>query len=142
MPRWSDSVRSVKPAVEGLFVLAAAVGAHVEAPHSGVGAIVGERGDDAETRSAIRAIGEGVGAPPILWVKNLREAFVAGGDIGQHDRGLGAALLAVANRELREAVGLEPGLGRRWARGGRVGRTVPPGGRSRRGPWRGAGADG
>ncbi len=52
--------------------------------HSGIGAIVGKFGDDAEARTAVGAIGEGVEIASVGWVKNLLQAVATGGNVREN----------------------------------------------------------
>ena len=97
----------VKAAVKRVVVLPLAVGAHHEAAHGGVGAVVGDILDDGESRAAVGAVGEGVAVAAVAWREQLREAGIAGGDVGRYQ--LVPALLGEAVPDLE--AGIAPGRG-------------------------------
>ena len=76
----------MEAAVERVVILGPARRAHHEAAHRGVRPVVGHRVDDAEPRTAVRAVGEGIAIAPIGRVANLGQAIVAGCDVGHHQR--------------------------------------------------------
>jgi hypothetical protein len=98
---------SLEAPVERVVVLGLARRAHREAPHGGVGPVVGQRLDDAIARAAVGTVGERVAMAAVGRVGDLREAVRAGGDVGQHNGGLGARLVAVPHLEASIADWLE-----------------------------------
>lgn len=89
----------VEAAVRGVFVFAAAGGAHGKASHSGEGAIVGNVVNDAVARAAVGAVGEGVVVAAAVGVASFGEAVVAGGDVGGDEGKGGAGRVAFADGE-------------------------------------------
>jgi hypothetical protein len=71
----------VEPAIGGIFILSKAVGAHGEAGHGGLGAIVGNIEDDAVARAAVGAVGEGVLVAAIRGISRLCKADIAHRDV-------------------------------------------------------------
>ena len=67
-----------------------AILAHREFFHRGIGAIVGQRFDDGETRAAIGAVGEGIAKTAIVRVQDFAQAVAAGRDVRQNQRALSA----------------------------------------------------
>src|SRR5690606_4093396 len=65
--------------------------------HAGVGAIIGQRADDTETRATVRAVGKRIVIMPVCRVVELAQALRAGGEVWQDKSRLCAILLAVAN---------------------------------------------
>jgi hypothetical protein len=61
---------------------------------------VGQRANDAETRSAVGAVREGVAVVTVCRFVNLPQAIRADGEIGQDQRGFRAPLRAVADLEV------------------------------------------
>src|SRR5690349_4005668 len=60
----------VEAAVARVFIFSPALRAHCELLHRRVSAVVGQGLDDAETRAAIRAIGERVTVTAVFWIQN------------------------------------------------------------------------
>ena len=71
----------MKAAVEGIFVFFAAMRAHLEVLHGGVGAVIGDIGDNRKARAAVGAVGKRIAVAPVGRVEDLLEAVGAGGDI-------------------------------------------------------------
>jgi hypothetical protein len=99
----------VESAVERTFVFGLALRAHRKIFHRGVGAVVRERLDDAESRATIGAIGEGIEEASVLWIKDFAHTIRAGSDVRQHQSGLGSAGVAFADFEAVVAREIEPG---------------------------------
>ena len=99
----------VEAAVERVVVFAVAGGAEGEGLHRGVGAVVGERLDDAEAGAAVGATDEGIAVAAVGGVGELAEAVGAGGDVGEDEDGFGAGVVAVADFEFVVAGGVEEG---------------------------------
>src|SRR5215212_5933434 len=76
----------VEAAVGGIFVLAAAIGAHLEARHRCCGPVVRERAGDGEARTAVRAVGERVAVAPVRGVQKLSQAIFARSDVRRDER--------------------------------------------------------
>ncbi len=85
--------------VGGIAVLAGAVGAHGEAGHGGVRAVVGQPGDDGEPGPAVGAGDEGVPVAPVGRVRQFGEAVGAGGHVRGDERPGGAAAARGDDRE-------------------------------------------
>src|SRR5215210_1261837 len=90
----------VEAAVGGIFILAAAVGAHRKARHRGRGPVVRDRAGDGEARAAVRAVDERVTVTPVRWVQKLGQAVVAGSDIRRDERLPAESLPALLDAEL------------------------------------------
>ena len=97
----------VETPVGGIVVFRLAVRAHREAAHRGIRAVVGQRFDDAETRAAIRAVGERVAVAAIPRIENFAQAIGAGRDVRENERGARAAFLARANAKFGKSSRLE-----------------------------------
>ena len=72
----------VKAAVGGVVVLGLAGGAHFEARHGGLRAVVGDAAGDGVTRAAVGAVEEGIAVAAIGGREQLAEAVGAGGGVG------------------------------------------------------------
>ena len=81
----------VKAAIEGIIVLALAVGAHAKVAHGRPRTVIGHVLDDRESRPAISAVGKGIAIAPVCGIADLALAVGAGGDIGR-DQLVGASL--------------------------------------------------
>src|SRR5215208_2661747 len=111
----------VEAAVRGIFVLAAAIGAHLEARHRCCGPVVRDRAGDGEARTAIRAVGERVTVAPVRGVQKLSQAIFARSDVRRDERLttqpipalLDAELAVPERRERLPEDGLDHGPGRR-----------------------------
>ena len=113
----------VEAAVLRIRVLAPARGAHLEARHAGGRAVVGDVEGDAEARSAVRAVEEGVAVAAVARIAQLRQAGLAGGEVAR-DRGAPRATAAArGDREAR----------RRFARDGGPAQLADAGRRRRSG---------
>ena len=75
----------VEAAVARIVVLGAAVGAHREARHRRVRAVVRDGADDREARAAVRAVDERVAEAAVARVEQLSQAVVAGRDVGRNE---------------------------------------------------------
>ncbi len=95
----------MEPAVSGVFVFCAAVGAHDERRHGRPPAIVRGSDDDRQPRAAIRAVEKRVAKPPVGRVEQLREALLAGGHVGRDIDGAGSVVLADLDAEPVLALG-------------------------------------
>jgi hypothetical protein len=100
----------VKTPIVGVVIFALAFRAHHKALHRGVSAIVGQRFDDREAWTAIRAIGERVTKATIIGIENFAQTIAAGGDVGQDERRFLAALFALANFEAPVINRVEKGI--------------------------------
>jgi hypothetical protein len=99
----------VEAAIERVVILSLALRAHDEALHRGVGAVVGQRFDDAEARAAIGAVGERVAVAPVVRVEDFGQAIGAGRNVREHESGFGAAGFARANFKSGITDRVEPG---------------------------------
>ena len=72
-----------------ILVLPTAVGAHREARHGRVRAVVRDPFDDREPWPALRAVDERVAVAPVGRIEELAHAVVAGGDVGRDQGGTG-----------------------------------------------------
>ena len=100
----------VVAAVERVLVLAPAIGAHGEAGHGRLGAVVGEAADDRIAGAAVGAVGEGVAVAALAGRVDLPEAVGARGDVGRDEDEAGAG---AGGADLEAPAALE---GRRDAR--------------------------
>src|ERR1051326_4866778 len=82
--------------------------AHDEAFHRSVGAVVGQRLDDAEPRSAIGAVRERIAVAPVGRVEEFAHAVRAGRDVRQHQGAPFAGRAAGANFESLVTRGIQP----------------------------------
>ncbi len=98
----------VKPAVERIVVFHLARGTHLKRLHRGVRPVVGQRFDDAEARTAIRAVRERIPIAAVRRIKNLAQTIGTRRDVRQHQRGLFAAGFARADFESVVAGWIEP----------------------------------
>ena len=90
---------SVEAPVRRVLVLRAAGGAHLEAGHRRMRAVVGDVAHDREARAAVRAVGERVAKAPVGRIEQLGQAVGTGRAVGA-DRGARlAARRALADRE-------------------------------------------
>ena len=98
----------VEATVARVVVLRLTGRAHDEAAHGGVGAVVGQRLDDTEARPAVGAVGEWIAVAAVGGIQHFGQTVGAGGDIGQHQRGLGTGFFAVTNLETDVAGRFQP----------------------------------
>ncbi len=98
---------SVKPAVAHVVIFPLAQHAHREFLHRGIRPVVRHRLDDREARSAMGTVGERIAIAAIARLENLHHTVRAGRDIGQNERRIGPAGLAVQHRKFRVADGVE-----------------------------------
>src|SRR6478609_11387002 len=89
----------VKTPIAGVAVFAIAIDTHPEFLHRCVGTIVRQRFDNGEARTAIGAVGEGITKATVSGIENLADAVGTGSDVRENERGLSAALLALADFE-------------------------------------------
>ena len=80
----------MEPSIVRVLVLSPARGAHRKPGHGGVLAVIGKRGDDRESRSAVRAGDERVTVSAVCRIDELVQAVRARRDIG---RGKGASTI-------------------------------------------------
>jgi hypothetical protein len=91
---------SVKPAVQGVFILVLALGAHGKDFHCCPCAVIGHILNDAEPRTAIGAIQERIAVPPVTPVQELREALIASGNVGGYSHELLPIVLTFRNEKI------------------------------------------
>jgi hypothetical protein len=96
----------MKAAVDGILVLFTALVTHPEEPHGRVRAVVRQLLDDAEARTAIGAIGEGIAVAPVEGIHHLGQAIVTGGDVGENQRCFWTSRTR-PDRELGKSAGIE-----------------------------------
>ena len=84
----------VKAPVQGVRVLAPAVGAHLKARHRGGGAVVRHAFDYGEARAAIGAVGERVEVPSVGGIQQFPAAVGAEREVGRDDGGGGGLAAA------------------------------------------------
>jgi hypothetical protein len=89
----------VKASIQRILIFSAAFVAHDEAAHGCIGSVIRQGMDDAEARSTVGAVGEGVTVMRISRVVNLPQAVGANRQVGQDQRGSRAAVLALTNLE-------------------------------------------
>ena len=110
-PRAANRARvrlGMEAAVVWFVVFGPALWTHRERLHRGVRAVVGQRFDDAEARTAIGAVGERITVAAVLGIEDFAQAIRARGDVRQHQRGLVAADFAGADFKCRAANGVKP----------------------------------
>ena len=66
----------------GIVVLRLAGGAHFEARHRGLRAVVGNAARDGEARAAVGAVEEGIAVAAVARIEQLAQAVRAGGCVG------------------------------------------------------------
>ena len=71
--------------------------------HRCVGPVVGQRLDDREARAAVRAVGERVPIATIARIKDFTKTVRAGRNVGQDERRLFTAFVAVADLEVSDS---------------------------------------
>ncbi len=86
--------------IRRILVLGAAIGAHAERGHAGVGPVVGDALDDRQPGSAVGAIDKGVAVATVRRIEQLGPAGGTGGRVG-HDTGAHRALAAGGDAEIR-----------------------------------------
>ena len=74
----------VKPAVAGVFIFGAAIGAHLERRHRRGGPVIGRFADDRQARAAIRTVGKRIAIAPLERVAGLFQTVGADGHVGRH----------------------------------------------------------
>lgn len=89
----------VEPPVLCILVFVEAIVAHREFPHGGQRAVVGNVEDDAVTRAAVGAIGEGIVVAAIRGVAGVGEAGIANADIRRNEGEGGTGCIAFMNRK-------------------------------------------
>ena len=93
----------MEAAIERVGVFGGATRAHGEILHGRCRAIIGQRPDDGEARTAVRAVDERIAAATVFGVEQLVKAIVAGGQIGGNQRGLlGVVIVGKADVERAE----------------------------------------
>ncbi len=97
-PRTRIRLRVITAAL-GIVVFRLTLRAEMKCAHRSIGAIVRQRGDDAEPRSAVRAIDERIAIPAVGKIEQFRAAIRARRKVGQHQCGFVTAGFAVANLE-------------------------------------------
>src|SRR5690242_9053227 len=98
----------MKASVRRVLIFGLALWAHPKPLHRGMNPVVRKRFDDAEARTAMGAVGEGIPVPPVLRIKNLGPAIRTGGTIRQDQGALGPLLLAGSDFESFMAHGIQP----------------------------------
>ena len=96
---WAGVGLGVETAVRRILVFAQAIGAHREDRHGGLRAIVGDVLNDAVTRAAIGAVGEGIEIAAVGGIGEIGVAIVAGADVGRDHGELSGVRNAVMNGE-------------------------------------------
>ncbi len=76
----------MEPAVAGIVVFGPAPGTLRKTPHGGVRAVIREPLNDAETRAAVRAVGERIAIAAVGGIQEFREALRAGRDVRKDER--------------------------------------------------------
>jgi hypothetical protein len=99
----------MESAVGWILVFCLALRAEGELLHRGVRPVVREGFNDAETGTAVGAIGEGIEKAAILRIEDFAQAIRTGGDVRQDEGGLFAARLAGADGKFSIADSVEPG---------------------------------
>ncbi len=87
-----------------ILVLCLTSRAHGENLHGGLGAIVRHGLDDGITRPAKRAVDEGIVIPPVLWVREFRQAIWTSGHVERNERPGGTTGLGGQNHEIPQAL--------------------------------------
>ena len=104
---WAGVRLRVEAAVERVVVFGLALGAHPEARHRRLRAVVGDALDDREARAAVRAVDERVAVAPVGGVGELGQARVARGHVGGDQRVRLAVALGRQDAEAALARGLD-----------------------------------
>ena len=92
---WAGSWLGMETPVPWIAIFASTIDTHLELFHRGIGAIVGQRFYDGETRSTVGAVGEGITKAPILRIENLAQTIIAGRDVRQNQRAFSALIGAL-----------------------------------------------
>ena len=110
----------VEAAVGGVVVLGLAVGAHFEARHRGLRAVVGDAAGDGVTRAAVGAVEEGIAVAAVGWSEQFAQAIGTGGGVGGNACGHAAEDFAgddaeagfAGGRDVADSDGVDAGKGR------------------------------
>ena len=94
----------MEAAIVDIFILRAACSAHGKLSHRGAAAVVRDVAHDRETRSAVRAIDEGIEIPAIGGVKQFTEAVITDRNIRRDQCANRLARVTGENLELTVAI--------------------------------------
>src|SRR5580700_8469842 len=89
----------MKPPVEGIVIFPFTFRTLLESPHRRVRTVVRQFFDNAESRTAVRAVRERIPIPPVCWIKYFAQAIRTNRDIRKNQGGLLPTLFAITNFE-------------------------------------------
>src|SRR6476469_1743411 len=82
---------SVKASIQRVLVLCTALPTHLKSLHRGIRAIVGKRSQDAESRAAVRTVGEWIVIATVGRIVNFVQTGWTGCEIGQTQSRFGSS---------------------------------------------------